>query len=154
MKRIFFGVFSTLVLFGCGNHTTSEQLSDTETHATHESGHSAEITAEAIELNQGEKWAVNDEMKPFITESENLITAYNTAGSTDYKTLASQLKTQTSGLIKSCTMKGKSHDELHKWLHPYMEQVEHLSNAPDEALAEKHLADIEKSFTLYHTYFE
>ncbi len=154
MKKILFALLGASVLTGCGNDQKTQQPSDTETHATSDAAHSDEATNEAIELNQGEKWAVNEEMKPFIKESQNLVKEYNSAGSTDYKTLASQLKTQTTGLIKSCTMKGKSHDELHKWLHPYMEQVENLSKAEDEALAEQHLADIEKSFDIYHAHFE
>jgi len=154
MKKIFFALLGASVISGCGNDSKTQQASDTETHTSDHTSHSPETANDAIELNQGEKWAVNPEMKPFVKESENLVKEYNAAGSTDYKTLASQLKSQTTGLIKSCTMKGKSHDELHKWLHPYMEQVENLSKAQDEAIAEQHLADIEKSFDTYHTYFE
>ena len=34
-------------------------------------------------------------------------------------------------------MKGKAHDELHKWLLPYIDLVKELSEAKDETEAEK-----------------
>lgn len=60
---------------------------------------------------------MNDEMKPFVAKGEGLVTTYLQSSQTNYNKLAQKLKDQNNQLIKSCTMKGKSHDELHKWLH-------------------------------------
>lgn len=151
MKKIFFTLLGAALVWGCGNKTASDP--ETEAHHATTEHHTADMS-EAIELNDGEKWQVNEEMKPFIAESETLLKAFNASESADYKTLATQLKAQNTGLIKSCTMKGKSHDELHKWLHPYMGQLEKLSDAADQEQAEQHLAEIEQSFQTYHTYFQ
>ncbi|MDO5655453.1 MAG: hypothetical protein Q4G27_04870 [Flavobacteriaceae bacterium] len=105
---------------------------------------------EPIELNAGEKWKVNEEMKPFVITSEEMLQDYDG----DYALLAQNLKDQNAKLIKSCTMEGKSHDELHKWLHPHMEIVKELENAPDAAQADKVVKKLEGSFQTYHTYFE
>lgn len=107
-----------------------------------------------IELNDGVKWAVNAEMKPFILESESMLNAYVANGSTDYKTLAKELTDKNSGLIKSCTMDGKSHDELHKWLQPHMALIESLQDADNADAADKIINELKSSFELYNQYFQ
>ena len=105
----------------------------------------------AIELNNGEKWMVNAEMTPFILEGETILKAYNNG---DYKMLAKQLKDQNNDLIKSCTMKGESHDELHKWLHPHMALVKELSKAESNEKASELITQLEESYKSYNQYFQ
>lgn len=50
-------------------------------------------------------------------------------------------------------MKGKSHDELHKWLHPHMTLVAELKSAENPAAAEGIISDLKSSFETYHAYF-
>jgi len=64
------------------------------------------------------------------------------------------LKDQNNQLIKSCTMKGKSHDELHKWLHPHLELVEALEKSANENEAKGIVLKLQKSNEVYHQYFE
>lgn len=99
---------------------------------TKQEEHQHDETSEAVELNSGKKWIVNDEMKPFVAKGEGLVTTYLQSSHTNYNELAQQLKEQNNQLIKSCTMKGKSHDELHKWLHPHLELVEALEKSANE----------------------
>lgn len=105
----------------------------------------------AIDLNNGEKWKVNTEMTPHILEAEQILLHYTDG---DYEQLAEQLETKNKGLIKSCTMNGKSHDELHKWLHPHMQLIEALDDAENKEEADKTIAELIKSFQTYHTYFQ
>ena len=72
---------------------------------------------------------------------------------TNYVKLEEDLKNQNNSLIKSCTMKGESHDELHKWLHPHMGLIKELSNADDLKEAETKVAEIKESFKIYKNYF-
>ncbi len=72
----------------------------------------------------------------------------------DYKELGEQLGGQNKRLIKSCTMKGKSHDELHKWLHPHMQLVEALEDAENEQNANKTIKQLKESFQTFHNYFQ
>lgn len=104
-----------------------------------------------IELNEGEKWTVNAEMKPYVMEAEQIISAYDGG---DHALLAEKLAEQNQALVKSCTMEGKSHEELHKWLHPHMELVSDLGEAESQEAADEIIADIKQSFGTYHKYFK
>lgn len=150
MKNAIVLGFSGLILWGCNN--TSEKTTihnETETHAVH----SHDDADEAIEFNNGEKWIVNEEMKPFVNKGEELVNEYIQQNKTDFKALAAQLKEQNSELIKSCTMQGKSHDELHKWLHPHLELVKELENETEASKANKIVLQLQDSYRQYHQYF-
>jgi hypothetical protein len=79
---------------------------------------------------------------------------YIESKSQDYQNLAAQLKEKNSGLIKSCTMKGESHDELHKWLYPHIELIESLSKAESTEQANKFITDLQASFSTYNQHFQ
>lgn len=104
-----------------------------------------------IELDEAKKWVVNEEMKPFLKQSEEILQSYNASNDTSHLELADQLKAQNDQLISSCTMKGKSHDELHKWLHPHLQLVKSLQNAESEA--EAVIQRLEDSYKIYHQHF-
>lgn len=104
-----------------------------------------------LELNNGEKWIVNEEMKPFVLEAKQKVSQYDNG---DYTLLAEQIKEQNQGLIKSCTMTGESHDELHKWLEPHLKLTQELADAKNEKQAKEIVAQIEKSFETYNAYFQ
>lgn len=150
MKKVIVFGMGILLLWSCNNSTEkSTTHQETENHAEH---HHDE-NSEAIELNNGEKWLVNEEMKPFVLKGEELVNAHIQDGKTDYKTLAEQLKDQNSQLIKSCTMDGKSHDELHKWLHPHLDIVKALENETDATKANEIVSQLQYSYQHYHQYF-
>ena len=109
---------------------------------------------ENIQLNNGEKWLVNAEMKPHVQLSSKIFSDYLAQSGSDYKKLATDLKDQNDQLIKSCTMKGESHDELHKWLHPHITLVSNLAEAEDATTAKSIVAQLEQSFKTYHNYFQ
>jgi len=150
MKKVIVFGMSLMLLWSCNNSTEkSTTHQETENHAEHRHDESSE----AIELNNGEKWLVNEEMKPFVLKGEELVNTYIQDGKTDYKTLAEQLKDQNSQLIKSCTMDGKSHDELHKWLHPHLDIVKTLENETDAIKANEIVSQLQYSYQHYHQYF-
>ena len=88
-----------------------------------------------IELDNGDKWLVNAEMKPHLEKQHDLLQDYSSTKNDDYLALANQLKEANNDLIKSCTMEGKSHDELHKWLYPHIQLIDSLSKSPSIGLA-------------------
>jgi len=118
------------------------------------SEHKAQNKNTGIELNQGEKWIVNEEMKPFLKQSEEILHSYIASNDTSHSELAGQLKAQNDQLISSCTMKGKSHDELHKWLHPHLQLVKQLKNAESEKEAKALIQKLEDSYKIYHHHFQ
>lgn len=109
---------------------------------------------EVLSLNNGEKWKINEEMRPFVLEGEELLNDFILTGSTDYKNLAANLKEANMNLIRSCTMTGTAHDELHNWLHPYMEELEELEMAENEEEAKDVVEDLMEAFEEFHYYFE
>jgi hypothetical protein len=148
-KVIVLGI-SILFLWSCNN--TTEKSTEKQT-IENRAEHQHDESPEAIELNNGEKWLVNEEMKPFVMKGEELVNSYIQNNHTDYKALAQQLKEQNNKLIKSCTMDGKSHDELHKWLHPHLEIVKALEDEKDATKASEIVLQLQKSYQDYHQYF-
>lgn len=144
-------VTSTLLL-GCGN-TSIEKKNKQMPAKSHIESEVASYP-EAIMLDDGRKWNVNEEMKPFIQEAENILNLYRETKSSYYQNLADQLKVQNSDLIKSCTMKGASHDELHKWLYPHIKLIDALARAESIEEAEVIITSIQGSFNTYHQYFQ
>lgn len=156
MKKIIVLGISSLLLWNCNDaNEKSTQKETTETTAPVETTahHHNDSDGEAIELNNGERWLVNDEMKPFVTTGEDLVEAYLQDNKTDYKALAERLKEQNIQLIESCTMDGKSHDELHKWLHPHLELVKELEQEGNTEKANGIVSQLQHSYKDYHTYF-
>ena len=151
-KKIILIPAIALFLFGCGNASNekSEDLIEIETHDEHH--HDDE--SEAIELNNGEKWQVNANMITHIRNMENDVVSYAKVEQKDYKVLSEKLQASIDLLTSNCTMKGKAHDELHKWLLPYIDLVKELSEAINEAEALQQFENIQTSFTTFNQYFQ
>lgn len=148
MKQIFILAISVAVLISCKDDSKT-----TEVEKTTEIEQVETTSTDAIQLNNGEKWAVNEDMKPFIIKSEEAVALYIKNNGTDYKKLAQDIKDQNNLLIKSCTMKGASHDELHKWLHPHLDLVNQLAEIDNNDKANALITEIDASYKMYHTYF-
>lgn len=146
--------FSILLWVGCGSPQTSSSAEEHD-HAeqAHDDHHFNEST-DPLMLNDGEHWLVNDEMKPFVQNGEELVNVYLTENQSDYDRLATELRSQNQQLIQSCTMTGKSHDELHKWLHPHMALVEELAASATVEEARNRVDELQHSYQQYHAYFQ
>lgn len=139
-------------LFGCAGTSSEKSKDETETNSHNEHGDS--VTTSAIELNNGEKWKVNEEMMPAIDAMEKDINDFASSETKEYKPLVEKLQSNVDLLISNCTMEGKGHDELHKWLLPYMALVKELSEAKDENEAAVKFKNIEQSMVTLNTYFQ
>ncbi|WP_296619339.1 hypothetical protein [Marivirga sp.] len=144
IKSISIIILISAVLMNCNGKKQGNE----EAHSEHENKNIE------IELNQGEKWVVNEEMQPFLSQSEVILQSYNASNNTSHLELADQLKAQNDQLISSCTMKGKSHDELHKWLRPHLQLVKSLQNAESEKDAKAIIKQLEESYEIYHQHFQ
>lgn len=111
------------------------------------------VESQTLELNNGEKWSVNPEMAPFIQSTQELVQNFKIDAKSNYKGLAAQLKKGNSKLVASCTMIGKGHDELHKWLVPHLELVDQLENSGEEE-AKEVVEKLKASFDLLNQYFQ
>lgn len=109
---------------------------------------------EAIELSNGQKWKVDANMMGYIREMEKDHAAFKGNTLAEYKTLAARLQKNVDKLTANCTMKGKAHDELHKWLLPYIDTVNSLGKAKTEKKAAEVYRELAASFAEFHRYFE
>ncbi len=151
MKKLIVLVCCAALIWSCQHHEKGHSTHEEDGATTHQ--HDTTNT-EVIQLNQGARWLVNAEMKPFVVAGSRLLDDFIAQNGTDYKALAKNLGVENDKLIKSCTMTGKSHDELHKWLHPHLELVKQLAEAKDEAAAHVLVDKLKKSYLLYSEFFE
>lgn len=151
MKNLIAGfVIISLLISGCTSSSESDQVVEETVEVAVEEDH----TAEEIETDNGNKWKVNEEMKPYVIDAEKLLANFSSEEMDDYIQLGKDLQDQNNALIKSCTMDGKSHDELHKWLHPHLELTAELGKAESKEQATDLVNKLRSSFEVYHNFFE
>lgn len=51
-------------------------------------------------------------------------------------------------------MEGKAHDELHKWLMPFLGVTAEYSKATEPLVQQAKLQEIQESLRVFHVYFE
>jgi len=161
MKKVF--TILTVVLigftYGCNNPAQEENsvvLKDQLSVSSGESEHQ-HTDSDSIQLNDGAKWKVVPEMMGYIRNMESDINHFAENKHTELKEflqLGASLQKNVDLLTSSCTMEGKAHDELHKWLLPYIDMVDKLNAAKkiDEAFST--FEEIRTSYIVFNRYFE
>lgn len=142
----------SIMLSSCSNSTNEK--SNNQTEVAEHNDHHHDDENEAIELNNGEKWQVDDNMITHIRNMENDVVSFTQVEQKDYKSLSEKLQSNIDLLTSNCSMKGKAHDELHKWLLPYIDLVKQLSAAKNETEATKQFENIQISFKTFNQYFQ
>src|SRR5690554_7850167 len=109
MKHIILtlGIFSLGFLTSCDN-TSEAEVKEAQEHEHHDEAHDHDAEKHhehadeeehahhhddnmPISLNNGEKWEVNEEMKPYVKEGETLVINLYDGGREDYKEAAEEL---------------------------------------------------------------
>ncbi len=144
MKHIInIAVISAILAFmGCSNGD--------QTHNNVDSGKNTYN----IELVNNEKWEVNKEMMAHIKNMESDIKAALNKPNPNYEELGSKLDENIGLLTSNCTMTGKAHDELHKWLLPFIDLVAELNTANSIEEQKKSFELIHDSMHEFNTYFK
>ncbi len=137
-------LLSAFFLFSC-NDKTKKDATEAPNMETHE--HS---DAEAIQLNNGKKWKVDENMMVLIRDMEKEVASNDNQKPENYQMVIDSLAKNIDLLTSNCTMKGQAHDELHKWLLPFIDLVKAFSK--DKSA--ENFAKIQHSFTTFNTYFE
>ena len=132
--------------------TTVEQTKGHE-HETHSTAFDNSWTDE-IQLNGIQKWEANAETNEGILKMKNTIKSQTTNTLEAFEKLAIQLNDDKNFVVKNCTMKGASHDNLHIWLMPLIEKIDALSKAKTIEDATIIKQSIEENVNAYSTYFE
>ena len=107
-----------------------------------------------IELNNGDKWLANIETNEAVLKMQNSLKTLSTNTLTEYYELAEILNIDKNYVIKKCTMKGDSHDNLHIWLLPLIAKIDALSKVKTIDEAAKIKLSIEENINAYNTYFQ
>lgn len=97
-----------------------------------------------IELNDGEKWKVDKAMLEYIVAMEVAVNDFEPDG--DINKLKGILQDNLKGVTSNCTMEGKAHAELHKWLIPLMESTDDVDD-------KESIEGLKQHFITFHTYF-
>jgi len=135
---------------------TVEQPADTDNHHdTHESsGVYSNAWVSDIQIDNGDKWQADATTNEGVQKLQNTINSQTVSTLDDYHKLAEQLNDEKNFVVKNCTMKGPSHDNLHIWLHPLIEKIDALLKTEDVDDAEKITVSIKENINAYNTYFQ
>jgi hypothetical protein len=94
-------------------------------------------------------------MHALIAGMGSLVQKKNTVATVDeYLALRRSISDSLTVLQSSCTMSGPAHDELHKWLLPYLSLCDTAMAVQDLPAAKKEMEKQEYFFILYNRYFE
>lgn len=154
--KIIVALFSVGLLMASCDSKGHDEHSEQDDHTEMESheGHDHDEASKELGLNDGQKWKINPEMMVHLDDMKSQVSTFDAASKKDYAALGESLSANINLLTSSCTMTGESHDELHKWLHPYIELVGELSEAKDDASAKVVFGKIQKSIATFNQFFE
>lgn len=153
MKKIIYVSIALITLYSCDNTESTGQAEESADKMIDEKGHD-HGDSEAIELNNGEKWKVEPKMMVHIRKMEKDVASFKGSELVDYKQLSKELNTSLDLLTSGCTMTGKAHDELHKWLLPYIDLIAELDKAEKWERGALTLKEIKASFVEFNKYFQ
>jgi hypothetical protein len=126
------------------------------TETTHEADNAVHAHRDdtALQLNHGKKWKVDDHMMDELRELEIIVTHSAAVDPRNLDNIADSLIVHLDILTSNCTMQGQAHDELHKWLVPFIDLVNEFANYEDETEALSQLDEMKEKFKLFNSYFE
>ena len=148
-------LLATTVMSSCRNsvkqekHETPEEAVQTE-----ETDILSTAWMDDMQLDEGAKWKANIETTEGVVKMQRLINTHATVAIEDYHELAGKLNEVKNKLVKECTMKGPSHDNLHIWLYPLVEKIGALSEVNTLAEAAEIKQSIADNLNSYTNYFQ
>src|SRR5690625_6457655 len=102
MKKSIF-IIIIMVGFGldsCSEKTTEESIIP-ENVEVHDDHHGEIDFTEGLVLDNGNKWLINDEMRPHLTDAENALKTFIEEGSDKYNQLGVELRSEEPRLNSS-----------------------------------------------------
>ena len=154
------------ILSSCNNSKKVDQATEQNTqketeivsHENHEANQEENVLnnnwMNEIQLNNDSQWTANIETNEGVQKMKDILKTQTTSTIADYHKLASELTVAKNYVIKECTMKGPSHDNLHVWLLPLMEKIDALEESNTIEDASKIKQSIIENVNAYDNYFE
>ncbi len=152
-KGLFIFIPILIGAWACNRASDKTDAHD-QTHAKDNHEHHDNAAAPAIVLDNGEKWTADENTLRLVRKMEDEILAFGKTPESNYKILADSLRKDLDLLVAGCTMKGKAHDELHKWLLPTINYVKALSGAETKQEANEILMRLDESFDVFNQSFK
>ncbi len=140
-----------ITTFSCKKDKPNNTVTKAEQKTVQEEEHHHEN--EVIVFNNGEKWKVVDHMMAHIQNMEKDVNNFNGKSLKDYTVLSNKLNKNIELLTSNCTMKGQAHDELHKWLLPYLDLTNQFTEVKTKDEAENQYQKIKASFKDLNKFF-
>lgn len=144
----------SMFLMSCAGPASKTNEVKQESMVSEAEAHTHDAETEGLVLNNGEKWKVDEHMMVFIQDMENDVQTIALSQEKDYNLLAGELQENVKLLTSNCTMSGMAHDELHKWLVPFITEVNELSEAGTDVAAGEVFLHIQQSFIVFNQYFQ
>lgn len=107
-----------------------------------------------LKLNNGQQWTANLETHQGFQNMDSILKTFKKKGNQNYKLLGENLSVQTNFVIKNCTMKGESHDELHVILLPVLDQISILKESKNSIDAQNAFTTLGELIQDYFVYFK
>lgn len=102
-----------------------------------------------LRLDNGKPWKVEPKMMIHLRAMETALQSTSVSPKETSKVLQGCLQS----LVASCTMTGPAHDELHKWLVPFMETANALAESHSEKQQRKLLDRLRDSYQSFNVHF-
>ncbi|MAP80810.1 MAG: hypothetical protein CL526_06945 [Aequorivita sp.] len=149
--------FLSLAVIGCNNKNeaeTANKNTEVELGVDKKNNQINNNWLSEIQLDNGSKWIANAETTDGVVQMLSIVKSTKTTTVADFHDLAAQLNDVKNYIVKECTMKGPSHDNLHIFLYPLIEKINALGaiSAVDEGTKIKRA--IQENLTAYYNYFE
>ena len=136
------------------DHDQSHTADSYDDHATDGNIAKSDAQEGRLVLNGSEKWEADKHTNESVAKMHEMVEQVKMQKEKDYDGLAAKLKLEVQNLVKGCTMKGDSHDQLHIWLNDYMKRIVKLSDKTDEQGREIALNNLAESLHNYSEYFK
>ncbi|MFK8044771.1 MAG: hypothetical protein AB8B72_04710 [Crocinitomicaceae bacterium] len=111
-------------------------------------------TPHDLEKNDGRKWKISKGMEKPLKKIKKLVKSYEGTELVDYQLLGDAIGKQTNKVISNCKMSGQAHDELHKWLLPFLDLKEALVMTSSPEGGEAILEHIKIELHILDDYFK
>lgn len=148
----------SFLLFSCGGNESTTDTDEVISEDTVITETTIETTTEPaphdLVMIDNQKWAIDEGMKLSIDSIEMRMTKFNGQTLEDYAYLSNDLAHHTKSVISSCTMKGQAHDELHKWLLPFIDLRKSIDSIEQVSEGDAIAEEIKSELAIFDTYFE
>ncbi|MFK8037265.1 MAG: hypothetical protein AB8B74_03160 [Crocinitomicaceae bacterium] len=152
--KIYLCLFMAAGTMSCGDAAVKDSEGEIPTDTIVKVETQKPKTPHQLELNNGSQWEISRGMRKHFERINTLVNGFDSNNLVDFQILGDDIGKQTSKVIRKCDMKGKAHEELHKWLLPFLDLKEALvmTSSPEGGAAI--LEHIKSELAIFKTYFK